>query len=244
LERNLLASWAGLSALGLFTHSLAYQSMLAEMVKAVSRAVWPRTLAEARDTQSQFADTRSIWAGIYIGMTGVGIGAALLGKPFVAFLTHDQFTAAYVLLPFWVVAMIVQNMGRPQLGILLSGSGGRSYSQVSLIGNLGWLVALLVLLPYVGLVAAVLAITCQFAVMRVGIWLLARRVRRTSGPDRVALTGASGILLVFGAVEFLQPSLTARFVWCAVLLVALAAVCRRPLLDTAAHFRSRRPSPA
>jgi len=236
LERSLLSNRVGLNQLGLYNHSLNYNSLLAELVKALTRTLWPRTLIEARDGNSVFPTTGAIWGGMYIGLACVGVGAALLGKPMLALLTHDRFTGAYVLLPFWVIVAILQNMGRTHNAILLAAGQGRRHSQLALLSNLAWLLAILALLPWLGMLAGALALAAQFAAMRLGFWYFARRIQPSAGPDRIGLACIGVILLVVAVAEWSQPGLAVRMVACAGCVTLLLAVSWRRVHAMATHF--------
>lgn len=206
VERYSLSAVVGLSALGLYTHSQQYRSLVAMPVKAIGRTVWSTTLTEARQEELTFPQTRVAWDIAFLLLTAVGLIFAALGAEIIGLLTFGKFSAAAPLTALWMVYLLTQNTGRPQVGLLFA-HRGVVYSQL----HLGAVVLSILLVPllahWLGLLGAFLALYLQQLLLRLGLQWYVNRHYQTQFQDQLAILGMGLILGLLVFVQVLQPQL-------------------------------------
>lgn len=193
VERGVIAATLGLPALGVYIHAQFYRTLIAQVLKAAARPIWPITLAEAVGERPGFRRTRAAWDACYVGVTAVGITFAFFGRAIIDGLTHGRFGAAADIVTFLSIFLLVQNAGKPQAGILFSAGVAHRFYWIQVLTNVLWLALLLALVPAAGLIGAVLALVGQQALLRAGAHVLARRSGAPMS-DGWILAGAGAIL--------------------------------------------------
>lgn len=206
VERSSLSAVVGLDALGLYTHSQQYRSLVAMPVKAIGRTVWSTTLNEAKQTELKFAQTRIAWDMAFLLITAVGLIFAIFGPELIGLLTYGKFAAAAPLTALWMVYLLTQNTGRPQVGLLFA-HRGVVYSKL----HLGSVVLSILLVPllahWLGSLGAFLALYLQQVLLRLGIQWYVNRHYQTAFQDQLALLGIGLILSLLAWVQGLAPQL-------------------------------------
>lgn len=174
IERTVLASTFGVSALGLYVHAQNYRVMIAQVLNAAARPIWPVTLLEARETGAPFRQTRAVWDTMYLGVTGCGITFAVFGSDIIGWLTHGRFIEASGIVPFLIIFLLVQNAGKPQIGVLYREGAIRELYWVQVAANVAWFLFLMVFIRVAGLVGGALALIAQMTLFRLGVFVLSR----------------------------------------------------------------------
>jgi O-antigen/teichoic acid export membrane protein len=174
VERTLLANYAGFTQLGNYAHSLAYRSLFGQGMNAVNRAIWPVTLAEAKD-RTAFAVTGRVWAATQLGVAMVAVPFVLFGDRLISALTNDKLTAAWVFLAPWFVIVLLQTSGKAATGVLYATGVSSTVAKLGLLANGVALGALVVLVPLFSAAGAAMALLLQALVFRVALQILARR---------------------------------------------------------------------
>lgn len=175
IERGVIASIAGIGALGLYVHAQNYRVLVAQVLKAAARPIWPVSLIEAREADASFRRTRTVWAAVYLGLSVVGITFAMFGPEIIGALTHDRFVDAAPIATFFMVFLLVQNAGKPQTAVLYRDGAVRGFYWIQAASSIVWVLLLIVFVRSVGVIGAVLALMAQALVVRVGVQVLARR---------------------------------------------------------------------
>ena len=199
LERVLLARFAGIADLGLYAHSQRYQSLAGQAAKAVSRAVWPVSLDEARPAGGSFPTTAAAWRLLHVGLAALGVVLTCTGDFVISLLTNDKFTDAWVLLPLWFVVLLVQFSGKAEMAVVTVAGKTREAARLTILANALMLGTAVALIPVVGAYGAVLAFLVQATAYRVAVRILARRLAPVPFVDRGALVGSLVLLGAFAA---------------------------------------------
>lgn len=227
-ERSLLASYAGVSALGLYNHSQQYGTYLTRVVKALTTASWPTALAEARNDPS-FPRIGQLWRSTHAGMVLCGLGAAVIGPEFLSLMTHDKFTAAAPLLPVWITFALLQNSGKAALAVLYSGNRGVVVSRLQIAAALSTAVLFAVLIPALGVIGAVLSVFTVLIGFRISVVLAAARLRTPPFQDQWVVVGCVLLPAVSLACWFFSPGLSVRLIVGGALSIAVAISARSDL---------------
>jgi O-antigen/teichoic acid export membrane protein len=237
LERGLVASYAGLSGLGIYTHSNQYRMMTHLGVKAAALSMWPTTIEEARASRPlRFPQTIALWQFVHIGLIAVGIIASSFGTDFIAALTHDKFTAAAALLPYWFVYLLIQASGKPQTGLMYANNRGRTLSIVTLLGIACWLPAIYFLVPVFGLKGGVIAMIVALTVFRGAMQVLSWRIAPTPSGDIFIIPGIVAILAIGESISYFELDLGLRTTVAVVALAVIGVAGRRPIKTFATDF--------
>lgn len=230
VERTTLSLRSGVTQLGIYSHSQSYRTFASTPIGAISKSIWPVTLAEAADPASEFARTREAWNVGYIGLTAAGIGLATVGDLVIGALTHGKFTEAYRLATFWMIFLLMQNSGKPQTGILFRLGGGRTYARSVVRSTFVGMAFLVVLVPFFGIWGAVAAASIQQLFLRANIQIAARAIRRVPFQDGWALFGILYILAVALVRRYFGGTPQANVTILAIAVALLLVLARKSLL--------------
>ena len=242
VERSLLTSAAGLAELGLYTHSQRYGLIVHSGAKAVSRAVWPVSLDEAREIEGDFPATRRSWSTIHVGIAAIGIGFALLGDHLIAALTNDKFTDAAVFLAPWFVLTLLQFAAKPEYATLYALGTSKLVGRLSVVVTLVALLGAVVLIPPFGTTGAVAAVLLHAVVYRAVVHVVARRYRRIPFQDGWVVFGVLLLTAAFVAKHLIGQNAVESIVAFVALEGVLLVAARRVLADAVpALLRSSRP---
>lgn len=244
LERAALSAGQGLHNLGLYAHSQRYRELAQMGVKSVSRGVWPVTLTEALDRDSQFSRTKAAWDPLYVMLGCAGVTAAFLGEGFLRVLTNDKFTAAAPLISLWIVVTIIQNTAKPHFGVLYALIPGKRAAWLNTVSNIVAGLALLPLIWLTGPLGALLASALQAGVFRLILRVVVKRHRNVPFQDRwalaaIAATLISALLAWLGRPEPWQ-SVAFATAGCAALVLA-GRDALRPIAGRSVRSYLRRP---
>lgn len=200
VERAFLSRYASLNALGLYFHAQNYRNILMTAIKAISMAAHRQTLDEARADAVDFVWTRQAWALMY-GLVGiVGVGAALLGREVISFITFDKFTDAAVLVPLLCILLLVQQVARPQQYKMMAMGEGTTLSRYKLIATLAATISLVLTVPVFGIFGPIASAMLKELLHRGCIYAYAARRWNIRYPEHTALA-VSAILLACTALS-------------------------------------------
>lgn len=205
VERAALARWAGVAAVGMYSHAQLYRSALFNVMKAASNAVWPRSLEEARDPRGAFTVTAVAWESIYVALTIAGLFAAFVADDVIALLTHGKFSEAGSLVAGLVAVLLVQFSGKPQLALLYANDQGEYLGRLMGLCALCATISLLATVPLYGAWGVVASLAIQQVLYRVGIHLRAKRIAATPFQDQDVLLGVAIVLFATLLELLLQP---------------------------------------
>jgi O-antigen/teichoic acid export membrane protein len=215
IERSLLTNYSGFTELGKYAHSQSYQALLVQGTNAMSRAVWPLTLIEARENP-QFPITRRAWTAVHLGLALVSAPLVLFGDRLIAALTNGKLTGAWVFLAPWCLVVILQATGKPATGVLYALGDGSEVARLGLLSNIVVIVGMCVLVPIFHAAGAAFAIVIQSIFFRVTIQLLARRRAHAPFQDTLALLACALVIVLFLVRRYGSLGTT----WLALILVA------------------------
>jgi O-antigen/teichoic acid export membrane protein len=196
VERFLFANYAGFNELGKYAHSQSYRSLLVQGTNAMSRAVWPITLHEARNDRA-FPVTKRAWSAVHLGLAIVSAPLVLFGDHLIATLTNGKLTGAWIFLAPWCLVVIMQSTGKPASGVLYAMGHAGEVAKIGIASNGVVIVALAALVPAFGAPGAVAAILLQALVYRVALQVLGRRQARIPFQDGSAILAAVLVVVLF-----------------------------------------------
>lgn len=202
LERVVLTNYVGLSNLGIYTHSQQYRSLVMMPVKAAARTIWPVMLSEAREKNSHFYKTMEVWNVLYLGITMCGIVFATLGREVIAFLTNGKFSEAHILATLWMVYLLIQNMGKPLVGVLWAKGHAKVYSGLHACALIFGIAALFLLVPYFDLYGAFSALLIQMLTFRILLQWYVRKINFFPFQDGGVIFGSGAILFTLGISQY------------------------------------------
>ena len=235
----LLTAFAGVRSLGLYAHSLQYRSAAIMLTNGFANTMWPITLSEAREDDLQFTRTQLGWRAVHFLVAGLGLGAVVLGRPFLAWLTNDQFTAAAPLLPVWMILVLIQTSGRKANGLLYSGDEGVFLSIWNTLSIAAGIVLAVALVPGLGIAGAAIGLFLQHLCYRVGMQLRAHRNRRDLAfEDSAVLVHVAVVATAFVLCELLALGTMQRAVFASLGLAGLALLDRRSLSYAMVYARN------
>ncbi len=219
-ERALLSTATGLHSLGIFIHAQQYQNYTMVAVRPLQQAIVPVLLAEAREEMDVFDRTARTTRLIYLFVTLSGVTLALIGSDLIRLMTNNKFNEAAPYAALLVGALLVQFSGRPQFGRLFSLAEGRYLSLTNIASVVGATIALIVLVPTMGIGAAVASIYIQSLLFRFALGLHAKSYRLPF-QDGAAIAG----VLVIAAATCLVHEFSIPF-WarCGILLIVAGAL--------------------
>jgi O-antigen/teichoic acid export membrane protein len=237
VERYTVSSYAGLGQLGLFSHSQQYRALVAMILKAVARSIWPLTLKEARAEPCDFRKTKTAWTLAYVGVIAVGIIFATVGRELIATLTHGKFGDAFWMVGIWMVFILIQNSGKPETGILFAKGESVAYSRVTILSNLAAIILILLFVPRIGVLGVLIALIIQQAAVRMGVQLRARRHYYGGFDDGWVWAGSVIVGVVLACVHWFSLGLAERAGACVLLCFVLVLASRRYLVEALSHAR-------
>jgi O-antigen/teichoic acid export membrane protein len=241
IERYVLTAYAGFSQLGLYYHSQQYRGVVSVPVKAIARSVWPCTLVESKEPSRRFMDTKHAWDVAYVGVTFMGLLFATVGKPLIAWWTHDKFSDAYWIAAVWMVFVLIQNSGKPQTGILYAYGDAVHYSKISVLSCLITIVVLVAAGAVCGLAGVVGAILVQQVLLRTLVQFRARIHYRAPFQDQWVIVGSALIILTLGGAAYFDLQTGERILLFSftmlILGIAAGSILSETLYKTLRWFR-------
>jgi O-antigen/teichoic acid export membrane protein len=131
-EKVLIQRWAGLSALGLYSHSQQYQSIFKMLTAALNNVLTPASLRTYSGRGGADAQERILtyWYGM-LGLAGVGV--AMLADNAIGFLTHGKFTASAPLVQIWYLIVFSVSHSSPYANFLMARKHNRALMYTQLV---------------------------------------------------------------------------------------------------------------
>ncbi|MFQ5944603.1 MAG: lipopolysaccharide biosynthesis protein [Anaerolineales bacterium] len=235
LESVLLGSFSGLSSLGLYAHSLRYREVTMMAMRAFGYSIWPDTLEEARELESDFPKTKLGWWSIQILVILFGLFFATLGKQLIALLTHDKFTDAYVLVALSTIMVLIKTAGRPALGILFTLKQATILTILTFVMLFVSLPILLLTVPSIGALGVILSLVVQFAIHRIAVQLYAARFHKIPFQDVWVIYGSVLVAITAGISGLLDLDLLQNSLLFTVMSGLLVLVARSTVVGLIAH---------
>jgi O-antigen/teichoic acid export membrane protein len=191
--------------------------------------VWPITLSEARDAESNFQRTRDGWNAAHLGLVFAGIVFSVLGPEIIALLTNGKFKDAAPLAALGVAYLLLQNIGKPQVGYMYAYGYGSAYAKLSLAAIGLSAVAALPAISAFGMWGAIATLFMQQLLMRVGVQIFVARRQRMPFQDGLAIAGCLIILGIVGTNVAFDLPLETRLAELVISACIFALFARRGL---------------
>jgi O-antigen/teichoic acid export membrane protein len=230
-ERSYVGSFTSLAAVGVYAHAQLYRNFAMQMLNSVSRAVWPVNLREANVAEPGFPLTRNSWCVVQAGLLFGSAGCALFGHEVIALLSSGKFVAAAPLAVLLLAGLVMQTLCKPQMTLLIARGRGADYAHASTAGTLAGLLCMALLVPFMGVHGAAVAVLVQVGVTRCITWWASRRVYPVPFTDGWVLAGLVGLGVLHAWVLVGDPGILPRaLALVGAALLALFSI-RQPLHD-------------
>lgn len=179
----------GSTGLGNYNHARLYYGLLMQGTNAFANVLWPHALQDAIDQSSQFIRVRLGWNLVYLCLTLAGLTFVFFGELIVALLTNGKFNQAAAWIPFFVIYLLIQNAGKPATAVLYAANRGNTLSALRVVTTSVAIGALLILVPQLGVPAALAIGIAEMVLTRVLVQLAARRIQPIPFQDQWVLLG-------------------------------------------------------
>lgn len=198
-ERSYLGALVGVYPLGLYAHAQYYKGAAMAALNALSRGVLPTALQEAHVDAPHFPYTIRLWAFVQGFVVSAALGFALVGREVIGLLTHGKFSDAAPLATALMLILLLQTAAKPHTILLLSRGRGHVIAHLNAFSIAISLISLFASAPWIGIWAAILALTIQVLIHRLGVYFAANSVCQISFSDYWVISGVlalGGCLLV------------------------------------------------
>ena len=199
VERSYLGALVGVYPLGLYAHAQYYKGAAMATLNALSRGVLPTALKEAQVDAPHFPYTIRLWAFVQAFILSAALGFALVGREVIGLLTHGKFSDAAPLATALMLILLLQTAAKPHTMLLLSRGRGHITAHLNTFSIVISLILLFATAPWIGIWAAIVALTIQVLVHRLGVYFAANSLYRISFSDYWVVNGVialGGCLLI------------------------------------------------
>lgn len=134
-DKIVIQRFAGIGALGLYSHSLLYHAIFKMFTSALSNTLTPHSLQIfSRDLDTAPVERAlSAWYGMLAVM---GVGVALFADELVNVLTHGKFSGSAPLVPIWYLLVFSTSHGIPYATFLMAQKRKRVLMYTQLVPTL------------------------------------------------------------------------------------------------------------
>ena len=206
-ENALLASANGLHVLGNLLHSRLYHGLSIALSNAVGHNLWVTSLEEARNPNSSFEITRSVWSPVQIILTCIGIIFAFFGGEIVDTISNGKFTAAAAYIPVLFVIALVQTAEQPASAIVCVSGRAASATWARTVMTLSSIIVLCPMIVLFGITAVLAICLIETVAYRLYLRILASWGRTVPFHDQIVVFGCSTIIAGTAYVHWAVPSL-------------------------------------
>ena len=164
-DKIIIQRFAGIGALGLYSHSLLYQAIFKMFTSALSNTLTPHSLQIfSRDLdRTSLERALAAWYGMLALM---GVGVALFADGLVTLLTHGKFTASASLVPIWYLLVFSTAHSIPYATFLMARKRNRALMYTQLVPTLAGIGLIMAGAYYYGIVGAAWAIVTTSVVIQ------------------------------------------------------------------------------
>lgn len=199
VERSYLGALVGVYPLGLYAHAQYYKGAAMAALNALSRGVLPTALQEAQADAPHFSYTIRLWALVQGFIVSAALGFALVGREVIGLLTHGKFSDAAPLATALMLILLLQSAAKPHTMLLLSRGKGHITAHLNTFSIVISIILLFATASWIGIWAAIVALTIQVLVHRLGVYFAANSLHRISFSDYWVVNGViamGGCLLI------------------------------------------------
>lgn len=200
MERTLLHRLFSLDTLGVNAHSQRYRAMAGTAIKALTRAAWPVSLAEAREKSITFSRTMECWSPVYFMLGTLSIASAAVGHEVIGFITHGKFTVAAPYVTAGLLIIGLQNSGKEATAVLYTHGKGFFMSVVQGGSQILLLFLNVLLIPRFSIWGAIGAICIQTFLMRT-CWQFQAQGLQTTPWNETPLVLCSTVIIAVTAIQ-------------------------------------------
>ena len=226
-ERSYLGTWSGMGSLGLYAHAQLYRNSAMTMLNAVSRAILPINLREARQTDLRFAVTYSSWVLVQSGVALGCVAFALFGREVIALLTSGKFVEATPIALVFLLALLIQTAAKREQCLMIAGLKGAQLSNSQAVATLVGVVVIAAFVPLFGAPAAAGAFVVQVVLHRILVFYYARRLARLVPRESWVVVGTVVTVAAYVWNITAEPSMTVRAIAFVVATGVVCALCWR-----------------
>jgi O-antigen/teichoic acid export membrane protein len=227
----MLGQMRGLNSVGIFGQARLYSGFLLSFGNAITHNAWAVSLAEARDTGSQFTATRRMWAPVHVGIVVFGLVFAFVGREIVDLLTNGKLTPAAIYIPLFAAVTLIQNSGKAATAIVFAGGRAPAAARLRTVFVLLSLFALYPAVSAFGIGGVLGLLLIEASAYRVSLRILAGAIRRPPWQDDIVVAGVAALLAASFYVDYFDPPLSLRVGILAIVLMAIVGLGHRILGD-------------
>jgi O-antigen/teichoic acid export membrane protein len=227
LERNLLAVFASVHQVGLYSHSQQYRGAIGAGVKAIARAVWPVTLSEAGTAAAGFTRTGDTWRAAHLLLALAGTIFAAIGAEIIHLLTNGKFTQAWPFAALGIAYLLVQSSGKSQTGYMLARGMGVRYARFHATSIVAAAALACLSIAWLGMWGAFAALFFQQVAFRVAIQVHLANKLHIPFQDHVVVIGCLLIMALVGTNLIFELTVYARAAEALIVFGVLAVPLRK-----------------
>jgi O-antigen/teichoic acid export membrane protein len=207
VERSVIASGLGLTALGVYNHSRLYETTMMSGTKAISRTAWSRILEDVRRDrrESDPADLSTGFIAALCLLTGLGLGT--VGYDIIGLLSHQKFNDASYFAAVWVALISIRITGFIPKAILYTHGQAKIFAIAIYAGQGVMLILLYLLIGKLGILAIVVALAANTVIQRIIVHVGAYRVQPFDFRDYSVIIG----VLIVCAAAFISMAYSRNF---------------------------------
>jgi O-antigen/teichoic acid export membrane protein len=236
IERNMLSLLLSVSSLGILVHSQSYRTILASAVKALARTIWPRSLEEAREPNSDFLCTRAAWTPIFVGLGVLSVLSTLVGKEGISIITHGKFENAACYVTAWFLYLVVQSTGKESVATIVSKGSLIRLNYLNLACSAIYIFSLYPAISIAGTPGVIAATIFQQLLYRLGLSLFFRDSSQTRSRLLPIKTGTVCLLCI--AIQYVfWDNFKLRSLFAATLLILYSFAVMDDVRTCLKYFR-------
>jgi O-antigen/teichoic acid export membrane protein len=219
-ERIIIQAFAGLRALGIYSHSQQYQSIFKMTNGAMSNTLTPMTLS----IYSKNLDTKPVakafesWYGILACM---GAFLALFTDDIINLLTHGKFNESVPLVLVWYLLSYTVSHSIPYAQFLMAKRETRILMYTQMIPTFLGIGLLILAIYFGGIIAATFSIVFVSALIQLARYILAKRLGYRSLAEKAFIFSLLIYVLTVSFEMLIQPSLEVEVIIYFIILVVL-----------------------
>jgi O-antigen/teichoic acid export membrane protein len=226
-ERIIIQAFAGLGALGIYSHSQQYQTIFKMANGAMSNTITPLTLS----IYSKELDPKPIekafesWYGVLACM---GAFLALFADDIINLLTHGKFVESVPLVLVWYLLSYTVSHSIPYAQFLMAKRESRVLMYTQMIPTFIGIPLLVLAVYFGGILAATVSIVFTSGVIQFSRYLIAKRLGYRSIAEKAFLYSIVVYVLTVLIEYIAEPTLKIEIIIYIVILTILCKFYRLP----------------
>lgn len=189
VERSYVGLMVGAHQLGLLANGQYYKNASMALINAVSRALVPTSLREAKDSRPDFRVTRRLWVPVQATIVGITLGFALVGREVLGLLTHGKFVEAAPYAVAMMLTLLLQTLAKPHTTLILARGNGHQYANLNTTAIVVALLLMFATVPSLGVWGAIMSFAIQTLALRIALYWVAERIHPLPFADHWVIGG-------------------------------------------------------